>query len=396
MSGLRASVGSVARLAPGFEIQKAPSVPELPHYTRVVVDLGPRAYAILTGTNLLSRTAEFLESWGLTPGRCLIVTDRNVRTPHAEAVSTHLEADGWEPTLATLEPGEETKRLEIVAGLYDRLVESRADRRTLIMAVGGGVIGDTAGFVAATYARGIPFVQIPTTLLAHVDSSVGGKVGINHPQGKNLIGAFYQPKGVLIETRTLNTLPDREYRSGLAEVIKYGMILDAKFFEYLEQHVTELNDRTPAVMEHVISRCCRLKADVVEQDELEITGLRAVLNYGHTFAHAFEALCGYGQLLHGEAVAIGMIVASRLAERCGRIDAALTERQSRLLQAVGLPIRLPSEAVIRTDDVLDRMLLDKKTVSGRLRFVLPTCMGHVELMSDIDPTHVRHVLEHLL
>jgi 3-dehydroquinate synthase len=196
--------------------------------------------------------------------------------------------------------------------LYDQLVDMAADRRTIVVAIGGGVTGDLAGFVAATYARGLRFVQVPTTLLSMVDSSVGGKTGINHPRGKNLIGAFHQPIGVLIDLTTLTTLPDREYRSGLAEVVKYGVILDHEFFDYLEKNVEGLNARTPEVLRHVVARSCELKADVVRQDEYETTGLRAVLNYGHTFGHAFEALSGYGGLLHGEAVSIGMICASRL------------------------------------------------------------------------------------
>ena len=255
------------------------------------------------------------------------------------------------------------------------------------------MVGDAAGFVAATYARGVSFVQIPTSLLAHVDSSVGGKVGVNHPQAKNLIGAFYQPLGVLIDTATLQTLPDREYRSGLAEVVKYGVILDRSFFEFLESNTSGLNERTPDIMRQVIARCCRLKADVVEQDEFERTGMRAVLNYGHTFAHAFEALSGYGQLLHGEAVAIGMIYASRLAERRRLIAASVTQRQVKLLQGLGLPTHLSDTVEFSSQEILDRMKLDKKTVSGQLRFVLPTQMGRVELFRDVSQDDVRSVLE---
>jgi hypothetical protein len=203
--------------------------------------------------------------------------------------------------------------------LWQELLELEADRNTVVVAVGGGVVGDLAGFVAATYARGVPFFQVPTTLLAQVDSSVGGKVGVNLPGAKNMVGAFWQPLGVLIDTEVLNTLPDREYRAGLAEVVKYGVILDAEFFAYLEDHVDDLNRRRADVLRPVIARCCRLKADVVEQDERETAGRRAVLNYGHTFGHAIEAETGYGDFLHGEAVSIGMLCASRLAERLGRI-----------------------------------------------------------------------------
>ena len=269
----------------------------------------------------------------------------------------------------------------------------KADRRTVVVAVGGGVIGDLAGFVTATYARGIPFVQVPTTLLAQVDSSVGGKVGINHPQGKNLIGAFYQPLGVFLDTAVLDTLPPRDYRSGLAEVVKYGVILDEKFFAYLESNLAGINLRTPEVLRHIIARCCRLKADIVERDEFERTGVRAVLNYGHTFAHAFEALGGYGALLHGEAVSIGMTHAARLAEKLGRVDTTTAARQASLLEAVGLPTRLPESMKLSPDAILNSMRLDKKTVSGRLRFVLPSRLGHVELVDNVAESDVRAVLD---
>ncbi len=257
------------------------------------------------------------------------------------------------------------------------------------MAVGGGVIGDLAGFIAATYARGIRFFQVPTTLLAQVDSSVGGKVGINLPEAKNMIGAFLQPRGVLIDTDTLGTLGDREYRSGFGEVVKYGVIQDAALVDYLESHVEELAARNREVLAHVVARCCRLKADVVEKDEREETGLRAILNYGHTYAHAFESLTGYAQLLHGEAVAIGMVCASRLAERLGRVDAATTLRQERLLAALGLPTQAPR---VDPEQVLHTMLHDKKVEHGRLRFVLPTRLGHAELVAGIDPADVRAAL----
>jgi 3-dehydroquinate synthase len=221
---------------------------------------------------------------------------------------------------------------------------------------------------------------------------VGGKVGINHPRGKNLIGAFHQPLGVFIDTRVLNTLSERDYASGLAEVIKYGVILDAGFFEYLEQNVQALRVRSAGAMRHIIGRSCRLKANVVEKDEFERSGLRAVLNYGHTFAHAFETLLGYGQLLHGEAVAVGMMYASRLAQRLGRIDASITQRQKSLLSAVGLPVELPADQRPTADALLDCMRLDKKSAAGQLRFVLPTRLGHVELTPAPD-FEVRAVLE---
>src|SRR6185437_11005351 len=274
--------------------------------------------------------------------------------------------------------------------LYVALYELAADRRTALVAVGGGVVGDLAGYAAATYNRGLPLVMAPTSLLAMVDSSVGGKTGINHPRGKNLIGAFHQPAGVWIDTAFLKTLPDREYRSGLAEVVKYGVILDAEFFAYLEQHAAAILARDAECIGHVVARSCRLKADVVERDEREETGLRAALNYGHTFAHAFETVGGYGSWLHGEAVSAGMICASRLAERRGLIDADVTERQRRLLQTFGLPIapqRWPVE------ELLAVMRSDKKAVAGRLRFVLPKRMGEVDLFDDVPENDVRAVLK---
>jgi 3-dehydroquinate synthase len=230
-------------------------------------------------------------------------------------------------------------------------------------------------------------------LLSAVDSSVGGKTGVNHPRAKNMIGSFYQPIGVFIDTATLETLPDREYRAGLAEVVKYGVILDAEFLSYLENHVQDINSRKPDVLRHIIGQSCKLKADVVEEDEFETKGLRAALNYGHTFGHAFEALAGYGELLHGEAVAIGMVHASRLAERRGLIDSSLTERQIALLHALHLPTTLPGSLTISTDDVLSRMRLDKKSVAGSLRFILPIKAGTVKMYSDVPESDVRAVLE---
>jgi 3-dehydroquinate synthase len=258
------------------------------------------------------------------------------------------------------------------------------------VAVGGGVVGDLAGFAAATYNRGLALLMVPTTLLAMVDSSVGGKVGINHPRGKNLIGAFHQPVGVWIDTNVLETLPGREYRSGLAEVVKYGVILDPDFFAYLEEHGEALLRQEPEAVRHVVARSCRLKADVVEKDERELTGLRAILNYGHTFAHAFETVAGYGAWLHGEAVAAGMVCASRLAERRGLIGGEVTARQVRLLEALGLPVSPESWPV---GDLLAVMRNDKKNEAGKLRFVLPRRLGEVALFDDVPEEDVRGVLE---
>ena len=365
----------------------------------VHVNLQDRSYDIVITSNRLAETGASIQGWFAQryaghagTRKALVVADQNSAI-YGGVVGSSLEACGWVVKPARVAAGEPSKSLEMLGRLLDQMVEFKADRQTLVVAVGGGVMGDLAGFVAATYARGVPFVQVPTTLLADVDSSVGGKVGINHAAAKNMIGAFHQPLGVFIDTDVLRTLSDREYRAGLAEIIKYGVILDAEFFGYLEAHVEGINQREPAVLRHMIARSCQLKANVVEHDEFERTGLRAVLNYGHTFGHAFEALSGYGELLHGEAVAIGMPYASRLAERLGRIDSSVTARQEALLEAVGLPIRLSAASHFSTDAVLDKMRLDKKTVGGQLRFVLPTRMGHVETVKDVSELLVREVLE---
>jgi 3-dehydroquinate synthase len=366
----------------------------------VHVNLGERSYEIRIVSDGLTELPALLPGWldrsvyrAGSSRLAHIVTDRNVRR-HAEVVRESLTRAGWACGLSELEPGEKTKSVESLSAIWDNLIASKADRRTVIIAVGGGVIGDLAGFAAASFVRGLPFVQVPTSLLADVDSSVGGKTGINHPAAKNMLGAFHQPVGVLIDTAVLETLPAREFSAGLAEVVKYGVILDADFFAFLEQRAESINRRDPNILRQVVARCCRLKADVVEKDEFERTGLRAVLNYGHTFGHAFEALAGYGELLHGEAVAIGMLYASRLAERLGFIDAATTRRQEELLSLFGLPTRLPACWSHSEDAVVDRMKLDKKTLGGQLRFVLPKRMGHVEVVSDVAETDVRAVLGH--
>jgi 3-dehydroquinate synthase len=256
--------------------------------------------------------------------------------------------------------------------------------------VGGGVVGDLTGFVASTYARGLPLLMVPTTLLAMVDSSVGGKVAVNHPRAKNMIGAFHQPIGVWIDTATLNTLPDREYRSGLAEVVKYGVIMDAEFFTWLETNAPTIASREAEAVRHIVQHSCRLKADVVEMDEREETGLRVILNYGHTFAHAFETAAGYGTWLHGEAVATGMMCAAKLAQRRGLIGPDILQRQMRLLQAFGLPLA-PQRWPI--DEMLATMRTDKKAVAGKMRFILPRRLGEVALYDDVPEADVRQVLQ---
>jgi 3-dehydroquinate synthase len=354
------------------------------------VHLGPRSYDIVVTSNDASGLGSFARERNRGE-LAVLVTDTNVER-HAHHVRGLLESTGFRCQVLTLPPGEDQKALPVVSDLYDRLADLRPDRRTLIVPVGGGVLGDLAGFVAATFNRGLPLLMVPTTLLAMVDSSVGGKVGINHARAKNLIGAFHQPVGVWIDTAFLATLPDREYRSGLAEVVKYGVILDPDLFGYLEANTGPILAREPAMLQHIIYRSCCLKADVVERDEREETGLRAVLNYGHTFAHAFETNAGYGAWLHGEAVAAGMVCASLLAQRRGLIDNTLTQRQQRLLQAFGLPIAPKRWPV---DSLLATMRSDKKAVAGRLRFVLARRLGEVALFDDVAEDDVRQVLTSL-
>lgn len=353
----------------------------------VHVALGPRSYdiAITTSTPGLG---PWVRHRLPASSRAFVVCDDHVEAL-AEGPIAELEAVGFRVDRAVIPAGEASKSLETAAILYDRLAEAEADRRTLVVAVGGGVVGDLAGFVAATYNRGLPLLMLPTSLLAMVDSSVGGKVGINLPAGKNLVGAFHQPVGVWIDTAMLDSLPDREYFSGLAEVVKYGVILDADFFAWLEAHVEAVRRRDPEAVRHVVARSCRLKASVVEQDEREETGLRMILNYGHTFAHAFEAYAGYGTWLHGEAVAAGMICASRLAHRLGMIPPELIDRQARLLQAFNLPT---SPNPWPPDDLLALMRRDKKNRAGRSRFVLPKRLGEVVVVDSVDEADVMAVL----
>jgi 3-dehydroquinate synthase len=319
----------------------------------------------------------------------VIVTDTNVDELYSEAVAQQLVEAGSEVDILAVEAGEASKSAEVAAELWEQMLEQGTDRKSVVVAVGGGVVGDLAGFVAATFARGLRFVQVPTTLLAQVDSSVGGKVGINLSGGKNMVGAFWQPRGVVIDVDTLDTLPEREYRAGLAEVVKYGVIQDAEFFAFLEANVASINDRDRPTLTRIIERCCRLKADVVEQDEREETGVRAILNYGHTFCHALETATGYEQLLHGEGVAIGMLCAARLAQRMGRVDAAFTRRLRDLLAAFKLPLTVPE---VDHDDLVELMYRDKKVDRGKLRFVLPTRMGHVECVCGVKTEDIRVAL----
>ncbi len=346
---------------------------------KVHVNLGPRSYDIEIGSGNLADVAKFCDA-EQDDAHAVVITDTNVEELYSDAVGDALQEAGAQVDILVAEAGEQSKAPEVAADLWEQMLDQGADRKTVVIALGGGVIGDLAGFVAATFTRGLRFVQVPTTLLAQVDSSVGGKVGVNLPGGKNLVGAFWQPRGVIIDVAVLESLPDREFKAGLAEVVKYGVIQDAEFFAYLEQNIEAIQKRDPAVLTYIVKRCCRLKADVVEQDEREETGLRAILNYGHTFCHAFEAGTNYEALLHGEGVAIGMMCAARLAERLGRVDKAFVARQQKLLEAFKMPLDVPD---VEHDELIELMYRDKKVDRGRLRFVLPTRMGHVELVNDV-------------
>ncbi|MEN1679101.1 MAG: 3-dehydroquinate synthase [Planctomycetota bacterium] len=346
----------------------------------VRVDLADRSYDIEIGEENLSKIGGFILDRKKTK-HAVVITDSNVDPLHGDRTADFLaESQFEEVDVWAVEAGERSKSPEVAYELWEAMLQQAVDRDSVVVAVGGGVVGDLAGFIAATFARGLAFFQIPTTLLAQVDSSVGGKVGVNLPGAKNMVGAFWQPHGVLIDVATLNTLPDRDYRAGLAEVVKYGVIMDAEFFAYLEEQTEAINRRDPEVLKTIIAKCCRLKAEVVQADEREESGRRAILNYGHTYCHAIEAVTGYQSVLHGEGVAMGMLCESRLAEQMGRITADITQRQLSLLDKLGLPTAPPEG--IDPEALLDKMWRDKKVQAGKIRFVLPDRIGAVSLVSD--------------
>ena len=340
----------------------------------VSVQLDDRTYGIHIGAGVLEHLGHFCGRAGLK-GKGLVITDDHVAEHYAEPVLQSLQAEGYSVELVTLPAGEQTKCGERVFELYSGCIKAGLDRHSFIVALGGGVIGDLAGYVAATYLRGIPFVQVPTSLLAMVDSSVGGKTGINLPEGKNLVGAFYQPRLVLADLETLKTLPAREYRAGLAEVVKYGIIRDAAFFETLEEHVDELVAASdPELLARVVGRCCEIKADVVSQDERE-GGLRAILNFGHTAGHALEKVAGYGEYVHGEAVAIGSVFAARASVELTGLPQAECDRMEHIFRELALPTSAPGYA---WSDLRAAMSVDKKTVDGMPKFVLASAIGEVD------------------
>ncbi|HLU06457.1 MAG TPA: 3-dehydroquinate synthase [Woeseiaceae bacterium] len=347
----------------------------------ITVDLADRSYPIVIGRTLLDGNCDLATH--LPGSDCLVVSNETVGPLYLERLVENFPGCNVEAML--LPDGEAWKTLESAATILDRLVEIKARRDTTLVALGGGVVGDIAGFAAACYMRGIAFIQVPTTLLAQVDSSVGGKTGVNHAGGKNLIGAFHQPRLVLIDTDTLASLPEREFCAGLAEVIKHGAIADAGFFAWLEQNIRALLAKDPEALAHAIGRSCEIKASIVSEDETE-QGRRALLNFGHTFAHAIENSLGYGEWLHGEAVAAGMVMAAQLSD----IDQNDRDRLQLLLNAAGLPVTPPP---LGSDRVRAAMQLDKKARSGQLRFVLLDRLGEASLVSEISGVRLADILK---
>lgn len=333
------------------------------------VELGVRAYPVIIGQKLLSDSNQLLSY--VLDKHVAIVTNNIIASFYLESISTLLKSVNKQVTIIVIPDGEEEKNWTNLMKIFDALLINKCDRKTTLIALGGGVIGDLTGFAAASYMRGIPFVQIPTTLLAQVDSSIGGKTGINHPLGKNMIGTFYQPKVVIADIMTLKTLPAREFSAGLAEVIKYGIIIDVSFFNWIELNIKALIAKDNSALTYIIHRSCKIKADIVCQDEYE-TGLRAILNFGHTFGHAIESGLGYGQWLHGEAVGCGMVMAANLSYFLGYIDLATKNRITTLIKAVNLPIVAPN---FRTQRWLELMEIDKKNQGGNIKFILLKSLG---------------------
>ena len=349
---------------------------------RVDIDLGDRSYPILIGPGLLDAEA----TWGQLPRatHALVVTNTTVGPLYAQRLQAALATHYRTVAVHQLPDGEAHKDWQHLQTIFDTLLAQGADRKTTLFALGGGVVGDMTGFAAACYMRGVPFVQVPSTLLAQVDSSVGGKTGINHPLGKNMVGAFYQPLQVVCDLDTLRTLPERELSAGLAEIIKYGPIADLQFLAWIEQNMASLRQRDPAALAYAVRRSCEIKASVVGQDERE-SGLRAILNFGHTFGHAIEAGMGYGAWLHGEAVGCGMVMAAELSLRLGLVDAPYVQRMRRLVQAAGLPVQAPVlQAGANVARYLELMRVDKKAEAGQIRFVVVDASGHARMQTAPD------------
>ena len=356
----------------------------------LTIALGERSYPIHIGSGLLAQAASFADL--PRASSALIVSNSTVAPLYAQSLHAALQPHYGQVHQVVLPDGEAHKDWQTLNLIFDTLLQHSCDRKTVLFALGGGVVGDMTGFAAASFMRGVPFVQVPTTLLAQVDSSVGGKTGINHPLGKNMVGAFYQPQRVLCDLDTLKTLPAREVSAGLAEVIKYGPIADMAFLDWIEAHIEDLVARDVQALAHAVRRSCEIKAQVVAQDERE-GGLRAILNFGHTFGHAIEAGLGYGQWLHGEAVGCGMVMAAHLSQALGLVDQAFVQRLTRLIAAAGLPVRGPVlDAADNAGRYLALMRVDKKAEAGAIRFVLIDGPGRACLRGAED-AQVRAVID---
>jgi 3-dehydroquinate synthase len=356
----------------------------------VDVNLGSRSYRVVVASGELQSVGQRLRDLRLGI-RTALVSDAAVMRLYGKAVIASLEAAGFTVTTIDVPEGESAKTLAVAQHCWDQLLTAGLDRTSTVLALGGGAVGDVAGFAAATYMRGINFVQLPTTVLAQVDASVGGKTAIDHPLGKNMIGAFHQPRLVIIDPTVARTLPEREFRSGLAEIVKHGIVLDAGYFAELERDLAPLAARDLPVLERIIGGSCRLKASVVERDEREAE-LRHVLNYGHTIGHALEASTGYARYTHGEAVALGIVAEARLAQRLGIADDATTARQQRMLETLGLPVRAPS---IDVEPVVAAMARDKKGKDGRVPFVLAPRIGEFRIVHDVPAAEIRAAIASL-
>lgn len=353
---------------------------------QVNVALGRKSYPVYIGPGLLAQAGGYLKEHGFA-GRLVVITDATVRKLYGGKLRKTLAADGFQVSILEVPPGEEQKSLESAGRLYQELTAARAERTTPILALGGGVIGDLAGFVAATYQRGVPLVQLPTTLLAQVDSSVGGKVAVDHGQLKNMVGAFYQPAMVIADTDTLPSLPDEELKNGLAEVIKSAAIRDSRFFSFLEESVEKLKSPDTDILEEIVFQSVSIKAAVVAEDELDL-GLRQILNYGHTIGHAVESVSDF-KIKHGNAVAIGMVAAARIANKLGMLDVAEVKRLKELVTRAGLPAELPD---LKAGQIMQAMEYDKKVRAGKVRFVLLKSIGNAVVADDVPPSLIEEVL----
>jgi 3-dehydroquinate synthase len=355
----------------------------------VSVDLGPKSYPVFVGSETLGLFgASFLQY--CDSKKAVVVTDENVGPLYAQAVTESLNSSGVQTHTITVPAGEATKRREVVESIYDKLFDLSVERSDAIVALGGGVVGDLAGFVAATFKRGVHYVQLPTSLLAMVDSSIGGKTGINHPRGKNMIGAFYQPKMVFADIAVLKTLPRRELGCGLAETVKHAVIRDGEFFELMENHTDQIMNLEPELMVDLVVRNCRIKAAVVSADEFE-SGLRGILNLGHTIGHTIETVCADRDVHHGEAVSLGMVAAARLAAGRGLLKAETIDRITALLNRLNLPTSVNEGLPV--DKLYEAMKQDKKVKAGKIRFVLPTSIGSCAFVDDISEDDIKNAIK---